>query len=265
MSQLGDHKGTESFNIADKKFTKRSNMSGGANVFQRIANDGDGGGVDPNDYVDWDSFARAVFASTLDIRATEGFFATRYTKHQGGGYSDGGTYKSVSNGAHGSWFVHTKTGSSVYNRSGYVINNLVPISNTNQYLGACDNFGTSNMTVDITVRFGTDTDDNTRFGMEYAFATTDLLHEEFDFKTADWITLVDYSTFRGNGWGSPARNQTTSTMSDNHSPAIPTNHQVEVPPRTSLYVRVYGELYSGSDQYETVGLMDFNISNPRWQ
>lgn len=37
MSRLGDHKGKEDFEIADKKFEKRSNMSGGVNVFQRIA------------------------------------------------------------------------------------------------------------------------------------------------------------------------------------------------------------------------------------
>ena len=42
MSRLGDHKGEEEFDLADKKFSKRNNMSGGANVFQRIADE------DPN-------------------------------------------------------------------------------------------------------------------------------------------------------------------------------------------------------------------------
>lgn len=38
MSRLGDHKGKENFDIADKKFEKRPNMSGDAVVYQRKAN-----------------------------------------------------------------------------------------------------------------------------------------------------------------------------------------------------------------------------------
>ena len=38
MSRLGDHKSKENFDIADKKFEKRPNMSGDAVVYQRKAN-----------------------------------------------------------------------------------------------------------------------------------------------------------------------------------------------------------------------------------
>ena len=67
MSRLGDHKGEEEFDIADKKFSKRNNMSGGVNVFQRIADVA----PDPNDgnfstgWVNTDGTTAVADAATL--------------------------------------------------------------------------------------------------------------------------------------------------------------------------------------------------------
>lgn len=110
MSRLGDHKGKESFDIADKKFEKRPNMSGDAVVYQRKANTSGGstgssttvvGGVEKmwgngqSTKHGWNplpaGFEGATFARlyyrTAYLHWNEGWAMYYYTGHNGTSYT----------------------------------------------------------------------------------------------------------------------------------------------------------------------------------
>ena len=105
--------------------------------------------------------------------------------------------------------------------------------------------------------FGSDTDDNTKFGVYYQ--VTSLTNNTI---TANkWVALpgTDVNVFRGNGWGSSRQN--VSAMYNRFGAD---NVEITIPAKHYVYLKVYGLLNAGSNQYESVGLKSFSIHSPSW-
>lgn len=227
---------------------------------------GSGGGVD------WNTYAVNEFADSIQTRT--GIYVTRYCSYQSGGESNAGSAVIANNGANKTYFLHTPTGGTRYSakqgRSNtvlYTIRDLNPIAGSNMWVGTCKNYNQVSMKVKLDMVFGSDTDDNTRFGVWYTtrpLSSTDLTAHDpdtLDVYNATWTQILDPDEFRGNGWGSPSARQYLDGFS---SKALVTDHEITVPAYSSLFIRTSGELYNGSNQYESVGLKSINFHSPIW-
>ena len=193
--------------------------------------------------MNWDELAPVLYDITKEIKQTQGLFVTRYRK-----YYNGSSWVNAGNGSQGSYALKA---------NGAGTNLLTP--NTHDWIAKALNVAGVEMSLKVDFSFGTDTDDNTRFGIWYQ--TVPMTNTNIQPVNGKWVQLPGTSstTWRSNGWGSSHEN-----AAGLYNRYAMNNVQITVPTKHYVYIRVYGHLHTGSGQYESVGLRSFNIHSPEW-
>jgi len=196
-------------------------------------------------YVDWDTFAPVMFDITKEIKLTSGIFITRYYN-----YWDGSKWAYAGNGGQGSYTLINLAGRPAAN---------IKQPDTTKWIAKALNVSSKSMKMKVDYMFGSDTDDNTKFGI--FFQTVPMSSANKEPKNSKWNNLPgsDSGAFRGNGWGGARMN--VAKMYNRYGK---NNVEVTVPSKHYVYIKVWGYLHNGSNQYESVGLKSFNIHSPTW-